>query len=75
MGAGMTWGPYVTLEPKRSPEEEERHAEEQRARRHLRRLGWILAIAFVALGLRNCAAMGDRVSDCTAIAASYRQGD
>lgn len=59
----MTWGPFVNLEPERSAEELERLEEARRNRRRARRFGWILAIAFAAIGLRNCAAMGSSI-DC-----------
>lgn len=74
----MTWGPYVTIEPKRSPEELEELEERRKARKLARRLGFALAIAFALMGLRNCAAMGDAIGEgvahCEAIATNRRGG-
>lgn len=70
----MTWGRYVWTEPRRTPEELERLAEARLARRRVRRFVWILAIAFAALGLRNCAALGSQLEcETPAIAAKDRR--
>lgn len=57
----MTWGPFIRVEPMRTLEEAERIAEERIARARMRRLGWILALVLCAVGVRNCAAVGDRM--------------
>lgn len=68
------WGrAVIRLEPERSAEELERLAEARRNRRNARRFGWILAIAFAALGLRNCAALGSQIDCPTPVVARDRQ--
>lgn len=74
----MTWGRYVEVEPERTPEELEELEEARKARKSLRRLGYLLAIGFAVVGLRNCAAMGDAigkgVAHCEAIVTNRRSG-